>query len=385
MSKLSALPLKNWFMKKYALVLYSILISMSLVNSGCKENKILFAGGFTDGNENGLFLFEFSEKNGSLKFVLQADAGPNPSFFCFSGNQKMIYAANEVMEFRGMPGGGVTALKYDPESNFLEKKGEIPVPFGGPCYISMSPDGGFLFVANYSSSSVAVIKLDENGIPSAVSDTILYVAEAPDVSHPHKILFDPSGKHVYVTDLGLDRIMIYDFDKVNGKLIPFRIPSVLLSKGSGPRHFTFNSDGSKMYVINELGSTVMVFAPDDNNGLKLLQTLPTVKEGFKDKNYCAEIVISKNGDFVYGSNRGENSIVVFKIGGDGTLNPAGRVPCGGDWPRNFIIDPTGKFLLAGNQRSNNISVFRINGKTGIPEGPVYVAGIEAPACLKFPE
>jgi 6-phosphogluconolactonase len=138
-----------------------------------------------------------------------------------------------------------------------------------------------------------------------------------------------------------------------------------------------------MYLINELGSTIMVFNVDKAGILKLVQTLPATSEGNAGKNACAEILIGKNGKFLYGSNRGENSIVVFRISTDGSLSLAGHSTCGGDWPRNFVIDPSGKFLLAGNQKSGDISVFRINEKTGIPEGPVFKAIMKAPACLKF--
>ncbi len=370
-------------MKAYAIVFYVFTLFMGLMTSSCKENRVLFAGGFTEGKEKSLSLFEFCEKDGSLKLVSQWDAGANPSFFCFSKERNMIYTLNEVMEFSGKPGGGVTALKFDPENRSLEKKCELIVPFGGPCHISLSADGGYLFMANYATGSVAVVKLDENGNPEIVADTILYETNAPDVSHAHMILQDPAGKHVYVTDLGLDRIMIYDFDKVNGKLVPFKIRGVQVSKGSGPRHFAFNSDGSKMYLINETGSTIMVFNSVENEGLELIQTIPTLKEGFTGNNACAEIEIGKSGEFLYGSNRGENSIVIFRINQDGTLSQAGSIPCGGSWPRNFVIDPSGKFLLAGNQRSGDISVFRINGETGIPEGPVKAVSMKAPACLKF--
>jgi len=270
-------------MRLFHLVLYSIIISMGLMTSSCKENKILFAGGFTKEGEKGLLLFEFNEKDGSLKLVSQWDAGTNPSFFCFSRERNIIYTINEVMEFNGKPGGGVTALKFNPEGKSLEKKGELVVPFGGPCHISLSADGGYLLMANYATGSVAVVKLDENGIPQMVSDTILYETKAPDVSHAHMILQDPSGKHVYITDLGLDRIMIYDFDPARGKLIPYKINSVPVSKGSGPRHFAFNEDNSKFYLINELGSTIMVFDVVEGEGLKLIQTIQTLKEDLKAK------------------------------------------------------------------------------------------------------
>jgi 6-phosphogluconolactonase len=154
-------------------------------------------------------------------------------------------------------------------------------------------------------------------------------------------------------------------------------------KGSGPRHFVFSASGEKMYLINELGSTMMVFNVDENGVLKLVQTMSTLEEGFEGESCCADVYISRDGKYLYGSNRGENTIVVYSINKDGSLSLAGRSSCGGDWPRNFIIDPLGRFLLAGNQRSDRISVFRINGTTGLPEGPVASAVMKAPACLKF--
>lgn len=356
-----------------------------LLTSGCGEKKRLVAGGFTEGEEKGLYLFDFSTKNGNLDLLTQADAGPNPSFFCFSADKKLIYAADEVMDFKGGKGGGITTLEYDNRNNSLTKKSEILVPYGSPCYISISPDGKYLLLANYSSSSVSVVRLDSSGIPGQVTDTILYKSDSLAVSHPHKIMSDPAGKHIYVTDLGLNRIMIYDLDTVKGKLKPFRIPLINLPGSSGPRHFTFNKNGTLMYLINEVGSTVMVLAVSDDEGLKIIQTLITVAEGFTGRNACAEIVISKDGRFVYGSNRGENSIVVFGINDDGTLKPEGRISCGGNWPRNFSIDPSGRYLLVANQRSDNISVFRINEKTGLPEGPVSNAQMKTPACLRFME
>ena len=356
---------------------------MGIISTGCREKLTLFAGGFTEKNDKGLSLFEFNPGNGNLKLVSENVAGPNPSFFCFSEDQKLIYVLNEVMEFNGNPGCGITTMQYNPSNGEVKKKGEILVPYGGGCHISISADNRFLFVANYSSSSVAVVKLDKNGIPETVTDTILYEEKARDVSHPHMISYDPKGRHVYLTDLGLDRIVIYNFDNETGKLslIPNRI--VPFPEGAGPRHFMFNEDGSNMYVINELNSTIIVFNVDNAGYLNAIQTVSTVKEGFAGTNYCAEILPGKDGKFLYGSNRGDNSIVTFKISDEGTLSLVGHVSCGGDWPRNFVIDPTGRYLLSGNERSGNISVLKIDQKTGIPKplpGNTLMAG---PACLEF--
>jgi len=370
-------------MKSNQLFICSFILILGFINIGCRENPKLFAGGFTKGDEKGMYVYEFNSRNGGLELISLSDVGPSPSYFCFSDRHSLIYALNEVMEFKGSFGGGLTTLKYNIKNGQFEKLNEMLIPYAGPCYISMSPDSGYLFIANYPNGSVAVVKLDETGIPESITDTILYVKEEPDRSHAHMILGDPQGKYIYLTDLGLDRILRYNFDRQSGKLILTENGITALPVRSGPRHFVFNADGSKLYVINELGSTIMVFNTDETLGLKLIQTLPTVREGFEDDNYCADIHISNNGKFLYGSNRGENTIVIFNIAEDGVLNLAGHIACGGNWPRNFVIDPSGKFLLAGNQKSDQISVFRINKKTGIPEGPVSIASMKMPACLKF--
>jgi len=370
-------------MKRYSTLFFPLLLFAAIMNSGCTKNPKLFAAGFTEGDEKGLTIFEFNSRNGNLEMISENDIGPNPSYFCYSDKNNLFYAINEVMDFNGEFGGGLTTLKYDPESCQFTKKDEILVPYGGPCFISFSPDSSHLFVANYPNGSVVVVKLDDYGIPLVVTDTILYDKTEPDNSHAHMILHDPAGKYVYVTDLGLNKIYIYSFDASSGELIQTENGLVSLPAGSGPRHFTFNDDGSKLYLINEHGSTIMVFNVNENGSLSLVQTVPTLDGNYIERNACGDIHIGKDGRFLYGSNRGENTIVVFKIADDGLLTLEGRVPCGGKWPRNFVIDPSGKFLLVGNQNTNEISVFKINKKTGIPEKKGENYPRKGAACLKF--
>lgn len=360
-----------------------VLVALSLLLSCTSKTERLIVGGFTKPDAKGLSVFDFNQRNGDLKLISEAQVGPNPAYFCFSLKTNLFYVANEVMEFNGIFGGGLTTFKYNPEAATFEKLNEILIPYGGPCYISLSPDSSHLFIANYPNGSVAVVKLDNMGIPSKITDTILYNKSAPDESHAHMILNDPAGKKIYVTDLGLDRIIVYDFDKITGKLSQTENGLVQLPDGIGPRHFTFNADGSKLYVINELGSKMLVFDIKENEEPGLIQILPTTRYEFEGNNYCADIHLSKDGKFLYGSNRGENTIVTFKVEADGTLALAGHTTCGGDWPRNFVIDPSGKFLLVGNQKSDSISVFRLNKKTGLPIEPGKDFKSAAPACLKF--
>jgi 6-phosphogluconolactonase len=330
-----------------------------------------------------LFCFDLNREAGTFKLLSEAEAGPNPSYFCIAKKSGLIYAADEVMEFKGVKGGGVTTLKYNPQSGNIEKVKELLLPDGGPCFISLSPAEDYLLMASYSSSSIAVVKLDDKGITERVTDTISFAVNEGKVSHPHMISFDPEGKKVYLTDLGLDRIVIYDFDAGSGHLKQLENGIVNFPKGTGPRHFVFNSSGTKMYVICELNSTLSVFDVDLKGGLKLIQTLTTLDEGFKGESFCADVHLGISGQYLYGSNRGENTIVVFRIATDGKLSLHGRTSCGGNWPRNFVIDPSGKYLLVGNQKSGNISLFKIDPKSGIPVLSSGEYKLDAPACLKF--
>lgn len=371
-------------MKKYFYQLAILLLIASTMLAGCSRNYRLLTGSFTSKNEKeGLTVFNFNSRTGELKMISRHDVGPNPSYFCYSGERNLLYALNEVMEFNGTFGGGLTTLKYNEAEKNFEKQNEILVPYGGPCYVSLSADSGYIFLANYPNGSVAVVKLDQRGMPERITDTILYNKAEPDASHAHMILNGPEGKYVYVTDLGSDRIYTYDFDENAGELHLIDNGITELPEGAGPRHFVFGPDGSKLYVINELGSLLTVFDVAENGTLKIVQTLSTVRDNFAGDNYCADIHLSADGKFLYGSNRGENSIVTFRIGHDGLLTLAGHTSCGGDWPRNFTLDPSGKFILVGNQKSDYISVFRIDRKTGLPAGEPENVEVKAPACLKF--
>jgi 6-phosphogluconolactonase len=351
---------------------YIVYLSFLMVLHSCSNNTDpirLFAGQFTENSEPGLSIFDMDQADGTLKLVSESDAGPNPSYFCISGKRGLIYAANEVMNFNAGVGGGVTTLKYNSKTGTAEKLSELAIPNGSPCFISLSPDNNYLFLANYT----------------GISDTISFPENQGKISHPHMISSDPAGKRIYQTDLGFDQIVIYNFDPVSGKLQVIQNGIFKLTPGSGPRHFVFNSDGTKMYVINELNSSLSVFDVAATGELEIIQTLTTLREGYKGESFCADVHISKNGDFLYGSNRGENTIVTFRIGTDGLLSLAGHTSCGGDWPRNFVIDPSGKFILVGNQRSGNISVFGIDKKTGIPVEPGKDYKVSTPACLRFLE
>jgi 6-phosphogluconolactonase len=371
-------------MKHTILILNVILLTV--ICSCSEKGKIsLYTGTFAKEGEKGFYLYDFDINKGTLALKSVSDAGPEPSYFCISSKYGMIYTANEVSEFMGRRSGGVTAIRFNEKTGEFQKTGELAVPEGGPCYISLAPGGDYLLMANYGSSSVAVVKLNSRGLPESVTDTVIYADVEGKQSHPHMIASDPAGKKVYVTDLGLDRIVMYSFDPGSGQLQSIPDGIFKVRAGAGPRHFAFNHDGTILYVINELNSTISVFNVNSEGGLNMIQTVNALREGFTGESFCADIHISKNGRFLYGSNRGENSIVTFSIAGDGKLTLAGHTSCGGDWPRNFVIDPSGRYILVGNEHSGNISVFKIDEKRGIPAEPGISYKIKAPACLRFPD
>lgn len=358
-----------------------ICLILSLIFCYCKPEPTirLFVGGFAKPGDKGMHVFDFNERSGKVTVVTNADVGPNPSYFCYSPKKRLLYVANEVMEFKGEFGGGLTTYRYKEKDCSLEKLNEMLIPYGGPCFISISPDSSFLFLASYPNGSVSVVRLGVTGLPETITDTILYRKDEPDASHAHMILNDPSGNKIYVTDLGQNMIFRYKFNDDKGILSP--IDTLRVPDKYGPRHFVFSRDGSKIYVINELGSKITAFSVSDKP--ELIQTIPTVREDFNSDNFCADIHFSSDGRFIYGSNRGENTIVTFAVQPDGTLRLIGHTSCGGNWPRNFTLDPSGKFLVAGNQKSDSIAVFRLNKKSGLPIEPPQIYNVTAPACLKF--
>ena len=362
---------------------YLMIIPAILFLTSFQGKTRMVASTFTESGEAGINVFDFDPAVGTAKLVSSSNAGPNPTYLCISKGSKLIYAINEVSRFNGIKGGGLTTLKYTGEFENIEKVKDIPIPNGGPCFISQTPDNNYLLIASYAGGSIAAVKLDQKGMPEKVCDSIIFKGIEGKPSHAHMISTDPAGERIYLTDLGLDRIMIYSINKSTGKFVPFNESGISLPTGTGPRHFVFSKDGSKMYVMGELKSTVSVLKTDKNKGLVLLQTISALSETFKGDNSSADIHLASSGEFLYGSNRGENSIVTFRVGKDGLLTVAGHTTCGGDWPRNFTLDPSGKFLLVGNQKSGNISVFGIDGRTGLPSKTIQNIKLSGPACLKF--
>ncbi|HZR64675.1 MAG TPA: lactonase family protein [Terriglobales bacterium] len=349
-----------------------------------------------DTGSKGIYAYRFNESSGKLAPRGVAAETANPSFLAVARNKKFVYAVNELQNYGGGSSGGVTAFALDRASGKLRQLNEVASRGADPCYISFDRTGKYALVANYTGGTVAVFPISANGHigeASSVQDdkgTLGPNKARQEHSHAHWIEVSAHNRYAYVSDLGLDRVLIYKFDAAKGVLSSeasgpdnTNFFSAKLEPGTGPRHVAFSSDGNFMYVLGEMDATVTVFK-NDNETFQPIQKIPSLPEGFSGENTAAEIVIHPSGKFLYTSNRGEDAIVVFAIDqATGKLTFVQRISTGGKEPRNFAIDPSGARLLVANQNSGNIVGFKIDSGTGKLESEGEVAKVPAPVCIVF--
>ncbi len=346
----------------------------------------IYIGTYTKKTDSkGIYLFKLDLKTGRLNAGVLAAETANPSFIAVHPNLKYLYAAGELEGKIGI----VSAFAIDSKDGKLTLLNEQSSGGAGPCHLSVDKEGKNVLVANYAGGSIAVLPIGLDGKLAKASCTILHKdpepGDKPRASHCHSINLDASGRFAFVADLGLDRVFFYRFDGVKGTLVPNEPASLVLEEKAGPRHFAWHPSGRFAYVINELNSTMTAVSFDAEKGsLRELQTLSTLPEGFTGTSYCAEVQVHPSGKFLYGSNRGHDSIVIFAIDEKtGLFKLLGFEPTQGSFPRNFGIDPTGQYLITANQKGNSIVVFRIDTSTGLLNPTGQKIGLPAPVCIKF--
>ena len=351
---------------------------------------MFYVGTYTDGDSRGIYRCRLNPETGAVE-VLGATGGiQNPSFLAVDGSGRYLYAASETSEFEGEPGGGVYAYAVDEADGRLSPVNAQPSEGGGPCYVTVAPQGGPVLVANYGGGSVAVLPVRDGGGLRAASDVVQHEGSSVNPSrqegpHAHCVVLDAAARYAFAVDLGLDRVLIYLFNGERGTLRPADPPWVEMEPGAGPRHLVFHPDGTRAYVINELDSTVTAFAYDaERGGLTEIQTITTLPDDASGENYPADIHVHPNGRYLYGSNRGHDSLVVYAIAPDsGKLRIVQHAPTGGAWPRNFGIHSSGRYLLVANQHTNNLNVFAIDEGSGRLSPTGHALDIPSPVCVRF--
>jgi 6-phosphogluconolactonase len=365
-------------------------IFKNLLSGDNLTNLDFFVGTYGMGPDGGIHLCRLDLKSGEISLIKENRGIDNPSFLTIDSSNRFLFAVNETEKSENYSGGSVSSFAIKRDDGSLKFINNQPTLGGSPCYITSDHADRFLLITNYSGGSIIVFPLLDAG---NIGQNISFIQNTgrsvnPDRQkspHPHSIFLSSDCHFAFVPDLGLDKILIYRFDHMSGKLSSNPIPSVALKPGAGPRHFTFHPDLKFAYLINELNSTITGFGYKPMNGkLTEIQTINTLPEDFEGENYCADIHIHPDGKFLYGSNRGHNSIACYSI--DRSTGELIMIDCTstrGEWPRNFAIDPSGQYLLAANQRSNNIFTFYINKETGDLTPTGFSIEINQPVCIKF--
>lgn len=353
------------------------------------QSRFFYVGTYTQtGTSDGIYLCLMSPLTGELT-IKNSFKSVNPSFLITDRLRTRLYAVNEVGDFLGKASGGVSAFAIDRPNLNLRLLNEQATQGADPCHLTLDRRGKTLLVANYTGGSITAFPVRSDGTIGMATEVKQHegssIKEQQKGPHAHCIILDKSGRYALAADLGIDKVMIYRFDPVTGKLIPGKPASAELQQGAGPRHLTLHPNGKYLYVINELDSTMTAFAYNGLNGtLTHIETISTLPSDFSGVSYCADVHVSRSGKFLYGSNRGHNSIVVFEINQrTGKLKLLEHVSTEGNWPRNFTIDPSGQFLLVANQRSDNIVTFAIDPVTGRLKSTGHVAQIPVPVCIRF--
>jgi 6-phosphogluconolactonase len=350
----------------------------------------VFVGTYTGGESKGIYRFDFDLATGKASDPVVAAETTNPSFLAIDPTRRFLYAVAEVDSFRGKKGGGVSAFAIEPKAGGLIFLNAESTGGEGPCHLVVDKGGKNVLVANYGGGSVAVLPVDQGGRLKAASAFIQHQGASirparQKQPHAHSVNLDSANRFAFVADLGLDKVLVYGFDPEKGSLVPHDPPAAGLSPGAGPRHFAFHPSGKFAYAINELNSTVQAWSYDPKRGvLTAVQSISTLPQGFSGGNAPAEVQVHPSGRFLYGSNRGHNSIVVYTIDPEtGKLRHVENESKGIKNPRNFGIDSTGTYLLAASQDLDSIVVFRIDPETGELKATGETVRVPKPVCIKF--
>ena len=350
----------------------------------------VFVGTYTGSGSEGIYRFEFDTTSGEMTPPVLVGKASNPSFLALHPSKPYLYAVSEVESVGGKPGGAVLAFTVVGEKGMLTPLNAESTQGSGPCHIIVDKAGKNVLVANYGGGSVAVLPIHSDGKVGPASAFVQHRGTGGDPSrqtgpHAHSTTLDAANAYAFVADLGLDKMMIYKFGADAGTITPNKPPAARTAPASGPRHFDFHPNGKFAYAIDELDSTVTSWNYDAEHGNLLpLQTISTLPRGVTKQNYPADIHVHPSGKFLYGSNRGHDSIAVYMIAPvTGKLTFIEAETKGIKNPRNFAIDPSGNFLLVANQDLDNIVVFKIDPDDGslAPTGASIKVG--KPVCLKF--
>ena len=364
-----------------------LILMLCFAFSSFAQEVYLFIGTYTGTGSKGIYVYRFNTNTGKATWVSNTDSLINPSFLTLSTNGKYLYSVTESA--REYP-GKVSAFSFDKTTGKLTFLNARTSGGDNPCYVSVTKNGKWVAVGNYTGGNLSIFRTNTDGSLKTSGQFIQHTGKGPNVDrqekpHVHSVVFSPDEKVLFVSDLGIDKIMTYKFSPNTSKpLSPAAKPFVTAAAGSGPRHLTFHPKLPYGYLMQEMAGNVIAYKYA-NGTLTETQSIAAHPADFKGAISSADIHISPDGKFLYASNRGdENTIAIFSINqDDGRLTLVGTQSTLGTTPRNFAIDPTGTFLLAANQTSGNIVIFKRDKETGLLSPTGDEINISKPVCLKM--
>jgi len=355
------------------------------------------------GISKGIYSASFDSATGKLGSPTLAAETQRPTYLAVTPSRdghRSIFAVNAIKD----PSASITTFNLDQKTGALTQKSRVSSAGAGPCYVSVDSTGKAAFVADYWGASIASYLIQADGTLSNPVETFDYHEarfghQGPnkvrqEQPHPHSVFISPDDRFLIVNDLGNDALTVYSIDPATAKLTPSSPLLTSVRAGSGPRHIAFHPNGRWIYCINEIDSTLDHFlwttthatssAPAKGLLVNASTTTSTIAKDFPgDKNTASEVMISPDGNFLYASNRGEDTLVVFGINDDGSLKEVQRISCGGKTPRHFTFDPTFQWILCGNQDSASVTVFRRDQGSGKLTGPTQTVTVDSPMFTLF--
>lgn len=372
------------------LFLFPVIAGMVLSNATnvvAEEKPLVFISAFAKGDEGAIYAYELDPETGKLNEIERTSDVEHPFFLAVSPDNQYLYSIHAPGKFSGKDNEFVSAFKLEGRTGKMKLLNRQSSQGTASCYLDIDKSGKSVVVANYTTGSIASLPVNEDGSLREAATFVQHTGSSVNPKrqkepHAHCSVISPDQKYVYAADLGLDKIMAYQLDAETATLTPNTQPFVRTVPGAGPRHLTFHPNGKQLYVINELKNSITEFDYDPKTGTLIEQeTLSTLPEDFAGTSYCADLKITPDGKFLYGTNRGHHSLAAYRIEDDGELKLLEIKPSLGDGPQNLAITADGKFLICANMPGNNVVVFRIDQETGKLTSAGDPVSIPSPSCI----
>jgi 6-phosphogluconolactonase len=356
-------------------------------SSAYGDERLVFISAFAAGKDGAIHAYRLDLDTGKLTLAERTTDVENPFFLALAPNRKFLYSIH-ARQFGGKEPEQVAAYAIEDGNGRLKLLNRQSALGSAACYLDVDATGKTVLVANYSSGSVAALPVGQDGMLGKAASFFQHAGSSVDPArqkepHAHCFVVSPDNRFAYAADLGLDQVLAYRLDAAAAKLTPNRQPFVRTPPGAGPRHLTFHPSGKQLYVINEIANSVTVFDYDPETGFLIeMQTISTLPKEFTGKSYCADLKITPDGHFLYGTNRGHDSIAAYRIGANGRLTLLAIEPSLGKGPQNLAITAEGKWLLCANMPGNNVAVFKIDPATGGLTSVGAPIAMPSPSCIR---